>query len=97
MISGHEKFRFGYGNLGEVRSENLENLEFWKVVRMSHPIAKNGGMPRGIILQMPVSPNMPYRAKNIKFQQLSKTKKIPWGPLLLSALGQGLLLGNLSF
>ncbi len=93
MISGHEKFGFGYGNVGKGRSENLENMKFWKVVRMRHAIVENDGMPRGILLQRSVFPNMPYRAKNRKFRKLPKIKKIPknaLGPLLLSALGQGL-------
>ena len=94
MISGHEKFRFEYGNLGKVRSGNLEKMKFWKVVRMRHAIVENDGMPRGILLQRSVFPNMPYRAKNRKFRKLQKkSKKIPkiaLGPLLLSALGQGL-------
>ena len=51
LISGHDKFRFGYGNLGKVRSENLENLKFWKVVRMRHAIVENDGMPRGILFK----------------------------------------------
>ena len=76
MISEHEKFRFEYGNLGKVRSENLENLKFWKVVRMRHAIVENDGMPRGILLQRSVFPNMPYRAKNRKFRKLPKIPKI---------------------
>ena len=76
MISGHDKFRFGYGNLGKVRSENLENLKFWKVVRMRHAIVQNDRMPRGILLQRSVFPNMPYRAKNRKFRKLQKKQKI---------------------
>ena len=93
MISGHEKFRFEYGHLAKVRSENLENLKFWKVVRMRHAIVENDGMPRGILLQRSLFPNMTYRAKNRKCRKLSKIKKFPkfaLGPLLLSALGQGL-------
>ena len=72
LISGHEKFRFGYGNLGKVRSENLGNMKCWKVVRMRHAIVENDGMPRGILLQRSVFPNMPYRAKNRKFRKLQK-------------------------
>ena len=93
MISGHEKFRFGYGNLGKVRSENLENIKFWKVVRMRHAIVENDGMPRGVLLQRSVFPNMPYRAQNRKLKIVKKDnfkKEIALGPLLLSALGQGL-------
>ena len=93
MISGHDKFRFGYGNLGKVRSENLENLKFWKVVRMRHAIVENDGMPRGILLQRSLFPNMPYRAKNRKKTKIAKhpkKQKNALGPLLLSALGQGL-------
>ena len=73
MISGHEKFRFGYGNLGNVRSGNLENLKFGKVVRMRHAIVENDGMPRGILLQRSVFPNMPYRAKNSNFEKNEKS------------------------
>ena len=63
MISGHDKFRFEYGNLAKVRSENIENLILWKVVRMRHAIVENDGMPRGVLLQRSVFPNMPYRSK----------------------------------
>ena len=75
LISGHEKFRFEYGNLANMRLGNLENLKFWKVVRMRHAIVENDGMPRGILLQRSLFPNMPYRAKNRKFRKLPKIKK----------------------
>ena len=72
MISGHEKFRFEHGNVANMRSEKLGNLIFWKVVRMRHAIVENDGMPRGILLQRSVFPNMPYRAKNRKLRNRRK-------------------------
>ena len=81
MISGHEKFRFEYGNLAKVRSGNLGNLKFWKVVRMRHAIVENDGMPRGILLQRSVFPNMPYGAKKSKISKIFKNQKNALGPL----------------
>ena len=90
LISGHEQIRFGYGNLGKVRSENLDNIKFWKVVRMRHAIVENDGMPRGILLQRSVFPNMPYRDKKSKIMKLPKIKT-NLGPLApISPCGLGL-------
>ena len=88
MISGHEKFRFGYGNVGKGGSENQENMIFWKVARMRHAIVENGGMPRGVLLQRSVFPNMPYRAKNRKSRKLPKKNALgPLAPISPRGLG----------
>ena len=61
-----------------MRSENLENIKFWKVVRMGHAIVENDGMPRGILLQMSFSPNVQYRATNIlKIAKINRSKGFP--------------------
>ena len=97
MVLAHGPWAHGPGPwahgppYGPKYAKQIKNLKILKVVRMSHPIAKNDGMPRGILLQMSFSPNMPYRAKtskktyNFKRKHQKNHKNPILGPLLLSA------------